>query len=249
MLRIENLSVENRLHAICVEQAFGNVIHLVGQNGAGKSSLLSAIAGVLTINHGAVWVNDISISDIDEASFAAFRAFLEQHYDTPFNLPVEQVLRYFGQGQAQEVVLPNMLNDALEINELLTRPITRLSGGERQRVHIARALLKAWNMLEEGNGLVLLDEPFQGLDYRHQRLLCSFLSALARKGNGIVVSVHDINLSVAYADKVWLMHDGRLVLNGDTNEVLTHANLTQYWNVELQQAKTTTGQQYFHIKP
>lgn len=255
MLVIDKLSITHRLHDISVAQLCGKVVHLVGQNGAGKSSLLAAIAGVLQVESGEIEFNQCSLNTMDEARFSLFRAFLEQQHDTPFQLPVKHVLRYFSQGRYQgnnqalvtSDVIPASINDAAEISDLLNRSITQLSGGERQRVHIARSLLKAWPVLEKGNGLVLLDEPFQGLDYRHQQLLCELLSRLANNGNCVLVSVHDVNLSVSFADDVWLMHQGRLVLAGDKQDVLTQANLAQYWDVGLQCVSSDDGRGYFYL--
>src|SRR5690606_34501352 len=101
--------------------------------------------------------------------------------------------------------IPEQLESALEIGPFLNKSMQQLSGGELRRVQIARALLQIWPAIERGHALVLLDEPLQGLDLRHQSLLMQLLTDIAAKGNSLIISNHDLNLCYRYADKVALL--------------------------------------------
>ena len=92
------------------------------------------------------------------------------------------------------------------------RPATRLSGGEAQRVHLARILVQHRAALERGEGgLLLLDEPTTGLDYRHQLALAGILRAEAEAGATVIATLHDLAYASRVADRMLLLGEGRLV--------------------------------------
>lgn len=216
MLRLKAVTLDGRLSDISAEANSGQFIHLLGSNGAGKSSLLAAVAGLVQVNKGRIEILRQGINEFSLAQLAQFRCLQEQQQNSAFAITVQESLSFFT-GHSE---LPAELNHALEVDKFLQRPLGRLSGGESRRVHIARCLLQIWSAIVQGQALILLDEPVQGLDFRHQHLLCLLLQALAAKGNLILMSHHDLNLSQQYASHVWLMRDGRLIEQGERDDIL-----------------------------
>ncbi len=93
----------------------------------------------------------------------------------------------------------------LGIEYLANKMINRLSGGEAQLVHIARAIA-------QGGVLMLLDEPTSNLDLKHQVMVMEVLSRIAREdGIAVLTAMHDINLALKYADRIYVMHNGRVI--------------------------------------
>jgi iron complex transport system ATP-binding protein len=112
----------------------------------------------------------------------------------------------------------------------LPRLLAELAGGERQRVQIARVCAQIWQV--EG-GVLLLDEPANHLDVRHQRALVALLRRRAAVGQAVVLAVHDLNLALAVADRVALLAQGRLLALGTPSEVLTSEALKTAFGVDL----------------
>ena len=221
MISASNITLTGRLKDVTCDLPSGRFTHLIGANGAGKSSILGVFAGLLTPDKGEMRLNDRLLDDYLPAELAVFRCFQKQNQDTQFALKVEEAFSFFGSNCG----LPQQLEQALEVNQFMHRQLNTLSGGENKRVHLARVLLQIWPAIELGQGVVLLDEPVQGLDFRHQHLLFRLLQELTKTGNLVVCSHHDLNLCMQYADDVLMMQNGRLSHLGNSNQVMTVDNL------------------------
>ena len=244
-LQLDNVTLSQRLTNVSVDVSAGNFVHLLGTNGAGKSSLLSVISGLIEPVQGKVAINGTAIKDFTLSQLSQFRAYLEQSVQTTFSLTVQESLAFYQSFS----ILPNQLESALEVSAFLSRPMNTLSGGERQRVHIARTLMPVWQVMENGSGLVLFDEPFQGLDFKHQHLLCGLLKTLAHKGNLVIVSQHDLNLCEQYADYVWLMKNGKLQAADKTVAVLEEKKLREVFDCRINITSDSCGLRYFSTSP
>lgn len=235
MIQVDNINLENRLENIEVKALPGEFVHILGANGAGKSSLLSVISGLLKGNSGGVSYligeESMPVEQLSLQQLALYRCFQEQQQQTQFDLTVAESLQFF----TQFTTLPDLLEKGLEVAQFLPRNIQSLSGGESRRVHIARVLLQIWPKLMEGAGLVLLDEPIQGLDFKHQHLLFTLLRELASMGNTVIASHHDLNLCFRYSDKVWLMKNGRIFQAGVKHNVMTEQALSQAYDCKITQ--------------
>jgi iron complex transport system ATP-binding protein len=116
----------------------------------------------------------------------------------------------------------------LSLTDLLHRSIEQLSGGQRQRVFIGRCLAQK-------PGALLLDEPSTFLDLAHQIELCQLLRDLSRKQNlAVLMATHDLNLAGAFADRLILLHRGKVASEGSPDEVLRAEVLTPVYGVEIQ---------------
>lgn len=199
---------------------------LAGPNGAGKSTLLDCLAGELAPVSGTLCYNGQPLQGLQLGQRATLRAMLRQKSDIAFDFPVADIVAMglhphgIGPDTGQGAALVTQALTDLDLLPLAARPATRLSGGEAQRVHLARALvqLRAGAMHGRG-GLLLLDEPTTGLDYRHQLALVRLVRAEAASGATIVVSLHDLPLALRLADRLLFLGQGRLVADLSPNEM------------------------------
>jgi iron complex transport system ATP-binding protein len=196
----------------------GSITVLAGPNGAGKSTLLECLAGDLPPLAGRIAYQDEPLPGIPLARRAHLRAMLRQQSDIAFDFPVADVVAMglhphgIGPTSAEgEALVAQALAD-LDLAAFAQRPATRLSGGEAQRVHIARVLVQLRAGLARGTGgLLLLDEPTTGLDYRHQLALLALLRQAAQAGATVIATLHDLPLACRLADRMLLLGAGRLV--------------------------------------
>ena len=141
---------------------------------------------------------------------------------------------YLGAFSRPKVEDKSAVADALatvELDDYADQRLDHLSGGERQRAAIARALAQQAPVL-------LLDEPTNHLDLRHQHRLQQLLLELSRQGKTVVQVLHDLALAASYADHVALLEQGRLVVAGAPEQVLTPERLLAVyrWPVRLQRS-------------
>ncbi|MFE5488106.1 heme ABC transporter ATP-binding protein [Streptomyces sp. NPDC056527] len=206
----------------------GEVLALVGPNGAGKSTLLAALAADLPPSGGEVRICGRSAADWSAPELALRRAVLPQAAALAFPFPVGDVVRmgrapWAGTRHEEEdeaAVAAAMA--ATEVEHFISRPFSALSGGERARVALAR-------VLAQRTPLLLLDEPTAALDLRHQELVLRVCRERAAAGVAVVVVLHDLGLAAAHADRVGVLHDGRIAAEGPPSEVFEEELLSRVY--------------------
>jgi iron complex transport system ATP-binding protein len=200
----------------------GSVCALIGPNGAGKSTLLRAIAAVEKPDAGTVAFDGRSLHAMGRKARARVVSFVEQDAATELTLTAREVValgRTPHQGLWQDespddrTVVAEALNLA-GVMEFAERDFTTLSGGERQRVLLAKALAQQPRLL-------LLDEPTNHLDISAGLATLELLETLAAGGVSVLAALHDLNLALAASDHVLVMHRGRAIAFGPTEETLT----------------------------
>jgi len=203
--------------------ASGDVLAVVGPTGAGRSSLLRVLAGLLRPRAGSVSLDAADIASLSRAAIARRIAVVPQILDTLFPFTVREIvglgrtarLGRFGGASAGDAAAVDRAIAELELGPLASRRIDRLSGGERQRAVLAMALAQEAAVL-------LLDEPTVHLDPGHQIATLAHLSRLARtRGLAILAVLHDLNLASAVASRVVVMDQGRIVRDAPPGETLT----------------------------
>ena len=208
----------------------GNIYGILGANGAGTSTLFKAILGLIDVNMGQIKIEGSSIenkrkevvyvpqkSDIDwQFPATVFEVVLMGRY------PHKRFFEYLNKHD-KELALEALKN--MGIADLKDRQIGELSGGQQQRVFVARALCQEANIL-------LLDEPFVGIDVRTEERIISMLKKLSVEGKTILVIHHDLSTVVQYFDKVILLNQ-RLVASGDTKTTFTEANIAKAFGGQL----------------
>ncbi|MEZ4954071.1 MAG: metal ABC transporter ATP-binding protein [Saprospiraceae bacterium] len=215
---------------IFLELEKGNVYGVVGPNGAGKSTLFKAILGLIDVNAGKVVINGESIKEQRKNV-----VYVPQKDDVDWQFPAT-VMDIVEMGRYPHVKLFQGLrkkdkNAALEalreigIEHLKDRQIGELSGGQQQRVFIARALCQKAE-------IILLDEPFVGVDITTEEKIISILKKLAAAGKTLLVVHHDLSTVPAYFDKVILLNQ-RLIAFGNTEETFTEENIAKAYGGQL----------------
>ncbi len=211
----------------------GEVVAIVGPNGAGKSTLLGLLAGDLQPTAGQVMLNGVPLARLPASAQALQRAVLRQRISVTFPFTTFEVvmmgraphLRGRAEGQADIAIV----QEALAHTEMLPfarRLFPTLSGGEQTRASIAR-------ILAQQAPLLLLDEPTAALDLRHQHAALCLARATAHKGGAAIIVLHDLNLAAAYADRIGLLHQGRLVAIGVPWEVLRAEVLSDVYGIPV----------------
>ncbi len=211
------------------------IIAIIGPNGAGKSSLLKLLTGFVKPTRGHCLLENRPLSQWTNQELAKKRAVMKQQSDLSFPFSVEDVVTMgrapYGQLHRQQAVESVLsLTDSLHLRD---RDYRQLSGGEQQRVQLSRVLAQLWHPTPQP-ACLFLDEPTSALDLYHQQHSLRLLHQLSReKPLGICCVLHDLNLTSLYADRVFLIHQGELVASGTPKEVLTEANLTQWYKADL----------------
>lgn len=207
----------------------GDQIAVIGPNGAGKSTLFDLITGIQkpTSGRADVYGTDpnghICIGYVPQRSKIDWR-FPVNVFDVVMMGRVGRIGLFRWPSQHDRAAVERALND-VGIMDLAKRQISELSGGQQQRVFLARALAQETQLL-------LLDEPFTGLDIPSQDSLLEILSQLQAQGMTMLVSTHDLNQAVEQFAHVLLLNR-RIVSFGTPQDVLTPANLSTAYGRHL----------------
>jgi iron complex transport system ATP-binding protein len=211
----------------------GEVTAILGPNGSGKSTLFSLIRGRLQAGSGTIRIHGKDISRVPGRERAGLVGLVPQVNQTPFGFSVEDVVKMGGyrysRFQASGWEEESSLLSVLEQTDLIShrfRRVDSLSGGEYQRVLLARVLLQDPRVL-------LLDEPANHLDLRHQETLLRLIRDQARQGKTIVAVLHDVNQALLHADKVVLLKEGRCAASGPVSEVLTPGRIREVYDTSM----------------
>lgn len=201
----------------------GRVTAIVGANACGKSTLLKAMARLLTPRAGQVLLDGKDIHRLPTKQVARDLGLLPQSPIAPEGITVSDLVSrgrtphhgtFARWTRADDEAVARAL-DTTDTTALADRAVDELSGGQRQRVWIAMALAQETDVL-------LLDEPTTFLDVSHQIDVLDLLTDLNRtRGTTVVMVLHDLNLAARYADHLVAMADGRLYAAGDPTSVLT----------------------------
>ncbi|MBD7994618.1 metal ABC transporter ATP-binding protein [Arthrobacter sp. Sa2CUA1] len=210
----------------------GRVCGLVGMNGSGKSTLFKALMGLLKPAAGEVRIAGLPPAKARKAGLVAYVPQSED-VDWSFPLSVRDVVmtgRYghMGPSRRPRPADRDAVRDALarvELQDLADRQIGRLSGGQKKRAFVARGIA-------QGASVLLLDEPFAGVDKRSEATITALLRQLAAEGRTILVSTHDLHALPQLADEaVLLLH--RVLAHGTPEEVLQPAQLARAFGLNV----------------
>ena len=205
-----------------VEIPGGSFTVIVGPNACGKSTLLRALAGLLTPRAGTVVLDGAAISEYRAKEVARRLGLLAQSAIAPDGIsvadlvargryPHQKLLRQWTPEDENQVAAAM---DATGVTALADRAVDELSGGQRQRVWMAMALAQQTNIL-------LLDEPTTYLDIAYQIDLLDLCADLNEQGRTLVAVLHDLNQACRYATHLIAMKEGKIVAEGDPREIIT----------------------------
>ncbi len=244
MLRVENVSVAYGLSTAVREVSLqvndGEIVTIVGSNGAGKTSLLNAISGTVHVKSGAIWLDDVRLSGrpphktvrlgvgyVPEGrqifgSMTVLDNLIMGSYPL-YNRKWYRNLAYAPWALRDKLVKPN-LDKVLQLfprlDERRRQQAGSLSGGEQQMLAIGRALMSSPKIL-------LLDEPSLGLAPKLVKEILSLLARLRAEGMTVLLIEQDAVAALKIADRGYVMERGRIVLEGSAAELLSNTGVKQ----------------------
>ena len=232
-----SISVAGRtlVEALAFNAAPGELIAILGQNGAGKSLTMHTLAGLRPATRGRVYLRGEDLQTTRRLGVARHLALLPQHVEDIFPstvLDTAMIGRHPHVGRWQwetteDVAIGRAALAAVDLDDLAERDVLTLSGGERRRLAIAQ-------VLAQQPEVYLLDEPSNHLDPQHQLDALRLFRRRADEGAAVIASLHDVNLAVRYADRCLLLYgDGRWDI-GTTSEVLDEARLTALYRTRME---------------
>jgi iron complex transport system ATP-binding protein len=225
----------------------GETIAIAGPNGAGKSTLLRLLSGDIHPTRGSIRVKQRDLASYRPRELAHHRAMLSQHVNVTFPFTVEEVVS-MGASDHPHAAARRLVEQALcevGLDGFAHRQMPTLSGGEQQRAHFARVLVQlACGEALHGPGLLLLDEPTSSLDLRHQIDLVESARRRARNGTAVIAILHDLNLAMRFAERIVLLHRGRLVIDGGPADAMTSQTIRRIFEVDAVIEQTHGGVPY-----
>ncbi|MEV0395101.1 ABC transporter ATP-binding protein [Polymorphospora rubra] len=239
------------LHDAAVDLTDGAVTVLLGPNGSGKSTLLRALARLHRVVEGTITLADgSSAADLTARQFAQRVTLLTQSRPVPSGVTVRDVVGYGrhpyrGRWRSTDTDGPRAIAWAMKVTGVDTmadRGVDELSGGELQRVWLATCLA-------QDTRIILLDEPTTFLDLRYQVEILDLVRDLAdTHGVAVGIVLHDLNQAAAIADRIVLLHDGRVRAAGPPADVLTEEILTETYGIPIEvTTDPVTG--HVHTRP
>lgn len=214
------------LHSATLQLEASTICGLVGMNGAGKSTLFKAIMGFVKPNTGSILINGLPIRQVQKNNLVAY---VPQSEEVDWNFPVSvyDVVMMGRYGYMNLLRIPSAIDrqavrdslERVEMWDLRDRQIGELSGGQKKRTFFARSLAQQATIL-------LLDEPFAGVDIKTEKMIIDLLMELRRGGRTILISTHDLASITTFCDRVVLINRSILAY-GRTADVFTEENLSR----------------------
>ena len=230
------------LQGVSLHLGVGELVFLLGANGAGKSTLFRCVLGLLPGYEGTIALKSGDTRHLSARALAREIAYIPQNHHPTFSYPVldmvlmgthHQLSPFANPGPKEEAIALEAL-EQVGILSLADRDFQHLSGGEQQLVLIARALAQQAKIL-------LMDEPTSSLDFGNRVRVLDKTAELARRSYTILLSCHDPQLALLYADRVVALHQGRILADGAPEEVLNESLLHTLYQVPVRFTRTEHG--------
>ena len=233
-LEIESVDIgygdKTILHDLTFSVAHGARVAVVGPNGAGKSTLFKALVGLLPVQKGRILIHGLPLNHHKDCV-----AYVPQREEVDWRFPVtvsDVVMMgrfdyqgwFKGASKVDKQIVEKSLAQ-MSMADFSTRSISDLSGGQQQRVFLARALAQEPHIL-------LMDEPFTGVDAPTQEATLKLLDDLRETQVTAMISTHDLNLAASRFDYMLLLNH-RLIAFGKSNEVMKQENLAKAFGPQL----------------
>lgn len=229
------------LDSVNIALKAGELIILAGPNGAGKTTLARVIAGLGKFE-GSVVLNGVALHQLSARERAKALAYLPQGHQYHWPMPVRDIVALgraphadmFDRRTSDDTAAIEAAVKMTGIGDLASRTIITLSGGERARVALARALATKADV-------IIADEPIASVDERNQLIIMELLRSVAHQGTAVLAIIHDLSLAMRFADRIALMHKGRIVADDAPAAVLTAERIADIFGVAVERVETSHG--------
>ena len=219
MLRIENLTKKygdkSAVDNLSLHIKSGEIYGFIGHNGAGKTTTLKACCGILQFDNGKIYIDGVSVKEnpIDCKRKIAYIPDNPDLYEFMTGIKyLNFVADIFGISKSERNGLIRKYADIFELTDDLAQPIGSYSHGMRQKLAIISALI-------HNPKLVIMDEPFVGLDPKSAHSLKQIMREICNNGGAIFFSTHVLEVAEKLCDKIAIIKDGKLIKCGNTEEV------------------------------
>ncbi len=246
-LMVNDLYFSYGTETILKEIAFslrkGEICAILGPNGAGKSTLLKCIDNIVRPQRGSIIIDNEPIHLLNSKELAKKLSFLPQEHNVSFPYTVFDVVLmgrspYIGMFSSPSERDKKTAMESIRfvgIENIADKPYISLSGGQRKLVLIARALTQDAEVL-------IFDEPTNHLDFKNQfTILIKIKEIITRKSLSAVMSLHDPNLALRFAESVVMIKNGRIIAHGKKENVITEENLKMLYELDMK-VITTYGE-------
>lgn len=236
MMEVKDLSFSYKKNDLILEDiAFkaysGQCLGILGNNGAGKSTILKCLTRILKADQGIVYLDGEKISHLPLRELAKKMAFVAQDFQnsqlTVFDMLMLGRRPYIKWGLTDEdkKIVEEVLEE-MDLGQMAVRYVNELSGGEQQKVMLARALVQKPKVL-------LLDEPTSNLDLRNQYEMLDLVKGICQEKNIILILViHDLNLALRYCDRFILLKDRQIYAQGGL-EAINQENIEAVYQIKV----------------
>ncbi|GMO46195.1 MAG: ABC transporter ATP-binding protein [Termitinemataceae bacterium] len=248
-LSVHNLSFAYRHDKSVIENINfslhgGELLFLLGKNGAGKSSLFRCVLGFESRYSGEIFINGESSKNISAQEMAKQMAFVPQIHYPSFNYSAFDMVLMGTAAQGSEWSTPNtsQIQNAISameqigISHLSDRDFNLISGGEQQLVLIARSiaqLIKAPSATSHKAPILVMDEPTANLDYGNQLRVLFKIKELSGNGFSILLSTHNPDHAFLFADRIIALHDKNIVAFGKPSVCLSESLIERLYGVKV----------------
>ncbi|MCC5797615.1 MAG: ATP-binding cassette domain-containing protein [Methylophaga sp.] len=211
----------------------GQFLALVGPNGAGKSTLLKLLSGLVYADSGEITLSGDNIARMKPAQISALLSYLPQSSAIYWNYLVSDILEIHSATDSLSLTAAHAVFSAydhakaFDIEQLIDRQFKTLSGGEQARVLLAACLISSPSIL-------LADEPAAALDVSHQLQLLKIIKDRTSDGLTAIVVMHDLNLASRFADRIIVLNNGKIQMDGTSREVSLSPALDHHFDVYFQ---------------
>lgn len=238
VLEVKNLSVGYGARCVVKDASFdiaaGEMVGIIGCNGAGKSTILKTIRGLLPKQSGEVRYFSRALEEYNDRDLAMKVAYLQQHVEVGFGYTGQDIVMagrypYLKWWQRESDADKRLALDCMAYTgteELADKPVTEVSGGQKQRILLAK-------VLAQQTPILFLDEPTTGLDMVYQEEIFRFAKQLAAMGKTVLMVVHELNLAAKYCSRILLLGQGRLLADGLPEAVFTEKLLGLAYNADI----------------
>lgn len=223
----------NVLEDISMSVDNGEFVCILGPNGSGKSTLMKCINNILKVKTGSIYIDETEIKKLSQIEIAKDIGYVPQASNHKISSSVFDTV-ILGRRPYINWKLSKKDRDiamsviqSMGIEDLAFRDFNKLSGGEQQKVIITRGLAQEPSVL-------LIDEPTNNLDLKHQMEVLSLIAAIKKEKNiAVLMAIHDLNHAARFADKVIMMKEGKICYAGKPEAILTVENIRDIFEVEV----------------
>ena len=227
MLKIENLTKtygqKKAVDNLSLEIENGHIYGFIGHNGAGKTTTLKSIAGIMEFDQGNIYIDNKSIKE-EPLACKKVMAYIPDNPDLYEYLTGIKYLNFiadvYGVSQAERTDRIKKYGDMFELTDSLGEPISAYSHGMKQKLAVISALIHEPT-------LIIMDEPFVGLDPKASHLLKGLMRDLCDRGGAIFFSTHVLEVAEKLCDKIAIIKAGKLVVSGNTQDVIGDDSLEE----------------------